>query len=104
MKINSRERSYSSNSQALSFINHIKNNESELNLVDSNLYYDFPIFKDFDGDILISQLLIISQTYGILLVSFDSSKDLRSSVEAEFIVQEIEQLHSIIFSRLFKKS
>ncbi len=53
MRINSREKSYSSNSQALSFINHIKSNESELNFTESNLYYDFPIFKDFDGDILI---------------------------------------------------
>ncbi|WGH74942.1 ATP-binding domain-containing protein [Tenacibaculum tangerinum] len=102
MKINSREKSYSSNPQALSFINHIKSNESKLEFVESSLYYDFPIFKDFDGDILISQLLIISKSHGIILVSFDDSKDTINSVDGEFLIQEIEQLHSVIFSRLLR--
>ncbi|UJH92078.1 ATP-binding domain-containing protein [Antarcticibacterium sp. 1MA-6-2] len=102
MKINSREKSYSSNPQALSFINHLKSNESKLDFVESNLYYDFPIFKDFDGDILISQLLIISKSHGIILVSFDDSKNTIKSIDGEFLIQEIEQLHSVIFSRLLR--
>ncbi len=102
MKINSREKSYSSNLQAYTFINHIKSNEGQLSLTESNLYFDFPIFKDFDGDILISQLLVVSKTHGILSISFDSSKSIMELKIREGLLNEIEQLHSIIFSRLLR--
>lgn len=102
MRINSREKSYSGNSQALSLINHIKAVEGKLNLTESNLYYDFPIFKDFDGDILISQLLIVSKSHGIFAVTFDNSGDLTTLRKKETLIAEIEQLHSIIFSRLLR--
>jgi superfamily I DNA and RNA helicase len=102
MKINSREKSYSSNGQALAFINHIKSVEGQLKLTESNLYYDFPIFKDFDGDILISQLLVVSKKYGILAISFDDSESIEGLVKQENFFNEIEQLHSIIFSRLLR--
>jgi superfamily I DNA and RNA helicase len=102
MKINSREKSYSSNGQALAFINHIKSAEGKLKLTDSNLYYDFPIFKDFDGDILISQLLVVSKNHGILAVTFDNSDTIGSLETQENLITDIEQLHSIIFSRLLR--
>lgn len=102
MKINSREKSYSSNGQILTFINHIKSIEGALKLVDSNLYYDFPIFKDFDGDILISQLLIVSKYHGIISVTFDDSIGYDDLKHKQKLVSDIEQLHSIIFSRLLR--
>lgn len=102
MRINSREKSYSSNGQALTFINHIKSVEGQLKLTDSNLYYDFPIFKDFDGDILISQLLVVSKNHGILAISFDNSENIDILKKQENLISDIEQLHSIIFSRLLR--
>lgn len=102
MKINSREKSYSANGQALAFINQLKSNEGDLDLVESSLYYDFPIFKDFDGDIIISQLLILSKKHGILLVSFSESEVLSAIESNEAFLNSIEQLHSIIFSRLLR--
>lgn len=102
MRINSREKSYSSNGQALTFINHIKSVEAQLKLTDSNLYYDFPIFKDFDGDILISQLLVVSKNHGILAISFDNSESIDILEKQENLITDIEQLHSIIFSRLLR--
>lgn len=102
MKINSREKSYSTNGQALTFINHIKSSEGNLNLTESSLYYDFPIFKDFDGDILISQLLVVSKNHGILSISFDNSETISNLSKRATLLDDIEQLHSIIFSRLLR--
>lgn len=102
MKINSREKSYSQNSQVLSLINHIKSLETDLHLDDSNLYYDFPIFKDFDGNIIISQLLIVSKNHGIILITFEESTKYKDITSNKLLVSEIEQLHSIIFSRLLR--
>lgn len=97
MKINAREKSYSNDEQALGFINHIKANETTLQLVTSNIYYDFPVFKDFDGQLLITELLIISKKHGIFLVNFD--EDLLKSHEK---LDQFQQLQSIVFSRLLR--
>lgn len=102
MKINSREKSYSTNAQVLAFINHLKSNEGSLNIFESHLYYDFPIFKDFDGDIIISQLLLLSKKHGIILVSFNESTNIENITLNEGFINGIEQLHSIIFSRLLR--
>jgi len=98
MKINSREKSYKVNGIAYSLINYLQVHESVLNLVESSLYYDFPIFKDVDGDIVISQVLLISVNHGIILVSLSSNGD--SSDES--LANNIDQLHSIVFSRLLR--
>lgn len=101
MKINAREKSYSSNSEALAFINHIRDSETTLSLQESSLYYDFPIFKDFDDDILISELLIISRYHGIMPIFFKDKASLNKK-NIENTVFEIDQLHSTIFSRLLR--
>lgn len=102
MKINSREKSYSSNGQILSFINHINSLEGDLKLTESNLYYDFPIFKDFDGDILISQLLIVSRNHGLISITFNDSQHFDDIAKNPNLLSDLEQLHSIIFSRLLR--
>lgn len=103
MKINSREKSFRSNSVAFDLINHLINKEATLSLKESNLYYDFPIFKDVDGDILISQILIISNRHGILLISVSDASDVNKLTNSDNnIVEKTEQLHPIIFSRLLR--
>lgn len=99
MKINSREKSYSSKGEISSFIDYLSTNESRLSLVESNLYYDFPIFKDFDGDLLVTQILVLSRQYGILLVTFNNDNEVPKD---ENFYSNIEQLHSVIFSRLLR--
>ncbi|GEL12063.1 Superfamily I DNA and RNA helicases [Flavobacterium glycines] len=99
MKINSREKTYKHNSQAFSFIEHLKSHEADLKLGESSLYYDFPIFKDFDGDLLVSQLLVISKKLGIIILSFDNIESSDNKLET---IENLEQLQSIIFSRLLR--
>lgn len=99
MKINSREKSYSGKGGISSFIDYLSTNESRLSLVESSLYYDFPVFKDFDGDLLVTQILVISRQYGLLLVTFNNDNEIPKD---ENFYSNIEQLHSVIFSRLLR--
>lgn len=99
MKINSREKTYKNNAQAYSFIEYLKTHESQLNLSESSIYYDFPIFKDFDGDLLVSQILVVSRQIGLFLVVFDN---IETYEEKNDIIENLEQLQSIIFSRLLR--
>lgn len=80
----------------------MRTHEQSLGLTESSVYYDFPVFKDLDNDIIISQLFIISRLHGILLVSFNEANDIQYIVENEPLMEGIEQLHSIIFSRMLR--
>jgi superfamily I DNA and RNA helicase len=102
MKINSRERAYSSNAQVFSLINYLNSNEGDLDLIESNLYFDFPVFKDFDGDLILTQVLILSIKHGIILISFSDESEAKAIAKNESLLKSIEQLHSTIFSRLLR--
>lgn len=91
MKINPEEKHYSKDAFAFRLIEHLKSNEGNLNLQNSFLYYNFPIYKDFDGDLLSSKILIVSENHGVILLSKFQNN-----------LEEIEQLHSTIFSRLLR--
>lgn len=99
MKINSREKAYKGKGEISSFIDYLSTHENNLSLIDSNLYYDFPVFKDFDGDLLISQILILSRQHGIVIVTFDNGTILPANDD---FYTNLEQLHSVIFSRLLR--
>ena len=101
MKINSREKTYRANSVAFDLINYIQTHEGNLSLNDSNLYYDFPIFKDIDGDIIISQILLISKRHGILIISVSDVGKIKD-LDNNKIIERTDQLHPIIFSRLLR--
>ncbi|MDP8269718.1 MAG: ATP-binding domain-containing protein [Candidatus Tenebribacter davisii] len=85
------------------FIKEIKHNESELNLLDSFLFNDFPVYKDLDEEIVIAQILLISSNHGVLL--FHISESLNESeikLKLNDIEEELDNLYSIIFTRLLR--
>ncbi|MGJ1439105.1 DEAD/DEAH box helicase [Sphingobacterium siyangense] len=94
MQVNPEEKYYQKDPFSFGLINHLKTNEKILDLANSFLYYDFPIYKDFDGDFLASKILLVSKNHGVILVS--------NSNKLELDYEELEQLHSIIFSRLLR--
>ncbi|MDU4665403.1 MAG: hypothetical protein E6Y37_22710, partial [Enterobacter hormaechei] len=41
--------------------------EQKLHLQESELYYDFPLYKDDDDNLVISPLMLVSRLYGIII-------------------------------------
>ena len=54
MNINSTGKHLESDSAAKTLIDILQKNESSLGLQNAELYYDFPLYKDLDGDVVIS--------------------------------------------------
>lgn len=44
--------------------------EQKLHLQESELYYDFPLYKDDDDNLVISPLMLVSRLYGIIIFIF----------------------------------
>ena len=84
-------------------IKELKQKELALNLKKAFLFNEFPIYKDLDEEIVIAQILIISEKHGILLFQVDDSTskaDLES--KQENIEDKLDNLYSILFTRLLR--
>ena len=84
-------------------LNSLETEEINLNLKDSYLYYDFPVYKDLDDEVLISKILLISHHHGIILIETLSSTTQddfkRDVVQAEV---RLDQVYSAILARLIR--
>jgi len=88
---------------ASDFVTFIRESEESLDLVESQVYYDFLIGKDLDEEVIIAKILIISRRHGAILVDISSA---RSSHELEEFRQEIRERNdnrsSLLYSRLLR--
>lgn len=84
-------------------LNSLETEEINLNLKDSYLYYDFPVYKDLDDKVLISKILLISHHHGIILI-----ETLSSTTQDDFkrdVVQadvKLDQVYSAVLARLIR--
>lgn len=46
----------------------LKRNEAELGLAESEMYVDFPVYKELDAEILVAQSMVISPRHGVLIL------------------------------------
>ncbi|BAH75362.1 DEAD/DEAH box helicase [Solidesulfovibrio magneticus] len=79
----------------------LKTRENELNLGDSHVFCDFPIFNTTEGQIVRSKILIISQNRGVFLVGLSDSRN-----DCATICEDLEQLETLydhIYSKLVKE-
>lgn len=84
-------------------IDHIDKNNVDLGLEQGVLYYNFPIFQDYEDDIFIAQILILSPNHGVIIVSLDHDEiagDINDYINAE--EESIEHYYGLIYSRLFQ--
>ena len=78
-------------------VDHLRENEEALELVDAILYYDFPLFRDAENELQRSYLLMASRSHGITLLNVCLDVEAIGSKD-----EQIVQLHSIIFGMLLK--
>lgn len=103
MFVNISEKRIKENNAIFSFINDLKRNEDELSLRDAYVYYDFPVFKDLDEDVLVAQILLVSPIHGIILFHLSEANTLPIiDKELENIIGNLENLYTILYTRLLR--
>ncbi|MFW9881156.1 MAG: DEAD/DEAH box helicase [Candidatus Thorarchaeota archaeon] len=75
------------------FINNIAQKSEELNLQESILYYNYPFFLDENGELLESQILVISK-YGIFIIWVIEEVE----IEYDYLMEINEALEQLLFT------
>lgn len=68
-------------------------------LQNATIFFDFPIYKDFDGEAVYVQALVAAPEYGLLVFAIDESRH-----DGVQILEELDQVITYIHSRLIRNS
>jgi superfamily I DNA and RNA helicase len=91
------------NSPIFELISYLTDNESTLNLEESRLYYDFPILKDLEDEVVIAQAVLISRHHGIIIfITSNATHNSSTSDELHTADQQLDHIFSLIYSRLIR--
>lgn len=81
----------------------LSSHETELNLGDSPMYFDFPIYKELDEGILVAQTMVLSQYHGVLLFRVSQQTDVTSfDSKLNEEIDALNKLYTIVFARLLR--
>jgi superfamily I DNA and RNA helicase len=95
--------SFSKNTFANQFVDYIELHQEELALAEGVLYYEFPMFKEINEEILFPSFCIISPSHGVLfIVGDDRTQRTLNRDDLEILYKRSDQLYNLIFSKLLK--
>lgn len=81
----------------------LSDNEGALQITDSILYHNFPLYRNDDGTSTIARVMVVSNNHGILIFQcVDQTERTLTESDAVVICEDLEQIHSIIYSELVK--
>ncbi|WP_404462782.1 DEAD/DEAH box helicase [Providencia rettgeri] len=105
MKLNADREKILANPEAgrlLSLLNELDSN-GQLILSEAELYFDFPLYKDDDDQLVISPLMLVSRLYGIIIFYLSTSTDRDASQKLLIEEDNLDNIYGQIFSRLVKQ-
>ncbi|MCD0169118.1 DEAD/DEAH box helicase [Deinococcus sp. 23YEL01] len=83
----------------LNLVSLIKNNAQDLDLLDSEIYFSFPLYKNLEDNTIISDITIISENYGVIIISCVDSSTYEDIKKSEFNASEV---FSAIYAKLIR--
>lgn len=103
MQKNILSQSFYSDQASKNLVKYLTDNEEKLKIEDSILYYNFPVFKNFDEGIQYPSVMLISPVYGIHIFQCElkAKRDLNLDKLIE-IDRDLSQIYSFVFSKLIK--
>ena len=77
--------------------------EAELTLTGSQMFFDFPVYKELDEGVLVAQTMVLSKSHGVLLFRVSQQTD-EASFDSKYKeeINELNKLYSIVFARLLR--
>ncbi len=100
MQINTSKRQYENDFAVLQLISFLESNQGELNLSEANVYYNFPLYKDYDDNTVIVQIMVVSKYHGVIIVG--TSNEVKDHKELITIERDINNITGQILAKLIK--
>jgi len=103
MKINFDLKRIPSKSSIAILLKYFDENQNELRLENSEIFYNFPVYKDHDDKALFASLLVCSTVHGFVVFGiFEGSKIDNRDENFLSIDHDLENVYSAIFSKLIR--
>lgn len=71
---------------------------------DATMYYQFPLIREANGSVAVSNVMIVSRHYGVIIFKADSIFKKRNDSELSKMDEELLNIENTIFSKLIKSS
>lgn len=104
MELNVNELKLNRDKAASSLVEILRGNGAELNVSDSYVYHNFPLYRDVDDSSSRANILLISRNYGVLIFECSNLGERDSDLTDKILMVEenLEQTFSQIYSKLIK--
>jgi superfamily I DNA and RNA helicase len=76
--------------------------EKDLKLADALLYHNFPLYRDDQGGVIISDAMLLSPHFGVITCAISKAQDAEDQVELSRSLSRLEQVPPYIYSRLIR--
>ena len=71
---------------------------------DATLYYQFPFVRESNGNVAVSNIMIVSRIYGVVIFKCDSISKKRNDSEILKLDEELSSVENTIFAKLIKST
>jgi len=102
MEINVSRKHYEGHPAAAQLFAILERFETDLNLTAAQLYYKFPLYKDPDGGIIESRILLASPRHGLLILWTIDDAPANVAIALKEAITHADQIYSLIYSRLIR--
>ena len=103
MEINFAIGKLTSDQAAIDFVNFLNEAQGILHLDEAELYYNFPILKDLDDNVVISKFLLVSPWHGVITIATTNNTRYQSAeTEIKRLDEDLENVFSLLYSRLIR--
>lgn len=102
MNINPETRFFPEDSLAIELLGFLESNQEALGLEDSEVYYNYPLYRDLEGDLIRTHVLIISKNHGVIIVGISNTTDATSEKDLSISDKNLGDAFNQIYSRLIK--
>ena len=80
----------------------LENSQTQLGIERSQLYYKFPLYKDAEGEVVESRLLLVSPEHGLLILWTIEEAAGDPAAQVDAAISQIDQVYTSIVSRLIR--
>ena len=71
---------------------------------DAIMYYQFPFIRESNGSISVSNIMIVSRIYGVIIFKCDPITKKRNELDVMKLDEEVSNIENTIFAKLIKSS
>lgn len=102
MELNTTPQQISDDPVVFALFNQLHNNQITLGLENAHFYYDFPIYRDYEGSVVTCKAILVSPFHGVLVIGTAEGPRNQINTQIARSCEYIDDVLPLLLSRLIK--